>query len=123
MNRKTVLVVEDDVHVAEMLRQMLLLQDYHTIVVHGGKWAIEALQLHKPDIVLLDLMMAGVNGLEVARFMQREPGLEDVPIVIVSVLGQPHDVQAALAAGASAYLTKPIDMEALLFTVEDKLAA
>jgi CheY-like chemotaxis protein len=72
-----------------------------------------------PDAILLDVMMPDVSGLEVLRFIRREPGLMHIPVVIVSARTLPADIQAGMEAGASAYLTKPVGFRELSETVAE----
>jgi DNA-binding response OmpR family regulator len=76
-----------------------------------------------PDVVLLDIMMPDVSGLDVLRFMRREPDLQGIPVVIVSAKTLPEDIRTGLEAGAAAYLTKPVDIARLRGTVAEVLRA
>jgi CheY-like chemotaxis protein len=61
-----------------------------------------------PDVVILDVMMPDISGLEVLRYMRREPGLAEIPVIVVSAKSMPGDIKTGLDAGASLYLTKPV---------------
>ena len=71
----------------------------------------------KPDLILLDLMMPDVSGLEVLRFLRREPQLENLPVVVVSAKSLPEDINKGMEAGASLYLTKPISYRKLVQSI------
>jgi CheY-like chemotaxis protein len=117
----TILIVDDEATTAEMFSLMLEDQGYHTVVVHGTGTAIRSLQQDRPDLVLVDVMMPGLSGLELCRFIRREPELADLPVVVASAMSQPEDIQAGMDAGASLYLTKPISKADLLEGLEKAL--
>jgi CheY-like chemotaxis protein len=75
---------------------------------YGGARAIAIISEKKPDAVILDLMMPDLSGLEVLRFVRRDPRLTDIPVVIVSAKSLPSDIKLGLEAGAAVYLTKPV---------------
>lgn len=122
MEPKRILIVDDEPNTAEMFSLMLEGAGYQTSVVHGTGTAIRAIRQQKPDLVVVDVMMPGVSGLEFCRFVRREPDLEDLPVVIVSAKGQDEDVEAGLQAGADAYLKKPLTKVELLEGLEQALS-
>lgn len=109
-----VLVVDDDPETAHMLGLMLELQGYAVERVNGTAQAINSVNRERPAAVVLDVMMPGVSGLEFCRYVRREPGLADLPIVIVSARARLEDIREGLDAGANEYLTKPIATEELV---------
>jgi len=115
---KKIIIVEDQPAVADLLEEMLSIDDlYQVIKIHSSGGALSVIQVENPDLVLLDIMMPDVNGLEVLRFMRREPELQKTPVVIVSAKTLPADIRTGLEAGANAYLTKPVDVKKLRETV------
>ncbi|HAV77104.1 MAG TPA: hypothetical protein DCX53_07105 [Anaerolineae bacterium] len=114
---KKIIIVEDQPDVADLLEDILSIDGYHVIKIHSSTGALTVIRVEKPDAVLLDIMMPDVSGLEVLRFMKREPGLQKIPVVIVSARSLPADIREGLKEGATAYLTKPVDMEVLRETV------
>jgi CheY-like chemotaxis protein len=117
----TILIVDDEATTAEMFSLMLENEGYRTVVVHGTGTAIRSIQQHRPNLVLVDVMMPGLSGLELCRFIRREPDLQDLPVIIASAMSQPEDVQAGLDAGANVYLMKPISKADLLEGLETAL--
>lgn len=115
---KTIVVVEDEPDTAEMFAEMMNLMGYQVIKSYGGVRAIDLIADKKPAAVVLDLMMPDLSGLEVLRFMRRDPRLAEIPVVIVSAKGLPSDVKKGLDAGASFYLTKPVSFSDLKEAVE-----
>ena len=115
---KRIIIVEDQPDVADLLEEMLSIDDlYQVSKIHSSGGALSVIRAEKPDVVLLDIMMPDVSGLEVLRFMRRDPGLEQIPVVIVSAKPLPADIRTGLEAGATAYLTKPVDVQRLRKTV------
>ena len=114
---KKIVIVEDQPEVADLLEEMLSIDPYQVVKIHSSTGALSMIQAEKPDLVLLDIMMPDVPGLEVLRYMRREPGLQKTPVVIVSAKSQPVDIRTGLEAGATAYLTKPVDITTLRETV------
>jgi len=114
---KKIIIVEDQPAVADLLEEMLSLDNYQVLKIHSSGSGLSVIRAEKPDLVLLDIMMPDVSGLEVLRFMRREPDLRQIPVVIVSAKTLPADIRDGLDAGATAYLTKPVDVNTLRKTV------
>lgn len=114
---KKVIIVEDQPEVADLLEEILSMDSYQVIKIHSSTGALSVIRAEKPDVVLLDIMMPDVPGLEVLRYMRREPSLQQTPVVIVSAKVLPEDIRTGLEAGATAYLTKPVDIAKLRETV------
>jgi len=114
---KKIVIVEDEPAAADLFEDMLNLHHYDVIKVHSSTGALSVIRAELPDAVLLDIMMPDVSGLEVLRFLRREPGLQQIPVVIVSAKTLPVDIRAGMEAGATAYLTKPVGLDRLLSTV------
>lgn len=116
-----IIIIEDEADTAEMFAEMMRLGGYNVQKVFGGTAAIDLLSHLRPDVVLLDLMMPDVSGLEVLKYMRREPGLENIPVIIVSARGMPDDIRLGMDAGATSYLTKPVGFAELRQAVEQAL--
>lgn len=114
---KKIVIVEDQPDVADLLEEMLNIGLYQIVKIHSSTGALSMILAEKPDLVLLDIMMPDVPGLEVLRYMRREPGLQKTPVVIVSAKTLPSDIRTGFEAGATEYLTKPVDVEVLRSTV------
>jgi len=114
---KKIIIVEDQPDVADLLEEMLSLDEYQMKKIHSSTGALGVIRAEKPDVVLLDIMMPDVSGLEVLRFMRREPNLQKTPVVIVSAKTLPADIRKGFEEGATAYLTKPVDVDTLRKTV------
>lgn len=116
---KVVVVVEDEPDTAEMFAEMMRLIGFQVVKSFGGIRAIDVIAEKHPVVVLLDLMMPDLSGLEVLRYMRRDPRLADIPVVIVSAKALPSDIQTGLEAGAAVYLTKPVAFADLKRAVEE----
>ncbi|MGF1507487.1 MAG: response regulator [Chloroflexi bacterium] len=108
-----VLIVDDDKYMAKALTDMVSLFDRKVQAVHGPRQAIQALNADRPQLILLDLNMAGVDGLEVCRYIKRDPINGDVPVVFITAEDDPTVMQKARDAGAVDYLVKPVDIDRL----------
>lgn len=117
--KKTALIVEDERDAAEMFAEMMRVTGFDVISLYSSTPAISAIAVEKPDLVILDIMMPDVSGLEVLRYMRREPALKDIPVILVSAKSMPADIQEGMEAGASNYLTKPIGFLELKNAVEE----
>ena len=105
---KTVVVVEDEPDAAEMFAEMMRVNGFRVVKSYSSGPAIGIITNEMPDVVILDIMMPDISGLEVLRFMRREPKLADIPVIVVSAKSMPSDIKTGLDAGASIYLTKPV---------------
>ncbi len=114
-----VVVVEDEPDTAEMFAEMVRLIGYQVVKSFGGIRAIDLIAEKKPAVVLLDLMMPDLSGLEVLRYMRRDPRLANIPVIIVSAKGLPSDIKLGLEAGAAFYLTKPVAFIDLKRAIEE----
>jgi CheY-like chemotaxis protein len=116
--RKPIVIVEDEPDTAEMFAEMMRLLGYQVYKSFGGIRAIDLIAEKRPLVVVLDLMMPDLSGLEVLRFMRRDPRLANIPVVIVSAKSLPSDIRRGLDAGASFYLTKPVAFADLRLAIE-----
>lgn len=117
-----ILIVDDEPDTAKMLGLMLGMHGYETVVVHGTAAAMNAVAREKPDAIVLDVMMPDLSGLELCRYVRRDPATSQTPIVIVSARVRPEDVREGLQAGATTYLTKPVSQAELVQAVSDSIA-
>jgi CheY-like chemotaxis protein len=108
MPEKTVIVVEDEPDAAELFAEMMRVNGFRVVKIFNSAPAIDLIASEKPDVVILDLMMPDVSGLEVLKYIRREPSLKDMPVIVVSAKSMPTDIKVGMEAGASIYLTKPV---------------
>jgi DNA-binding response OmpR family regulator len=110
---KKILIVEDEPSAADVFEEMMRFSGYQVVKIHSSTSAMSVIRAELPDAILLDVMMPDISGLEVLRYIRREPGLQHIPVVIVSARTLPSDIKAGMEAGASAYLTKPVGFQEL----------
>jgi DNA-binding response OmpR family regulator len=121
--QKTIIVVDDEQDAAEMFAGMMRVNGFRVLKAAGSKPAMSMIDNEKPAAVILDIMMPDISGLEVLRHIQLAPGDCRVPVIVVSAKCLPVDIETGLAAGASVYLTKPVDYLDLKRAVEKVLGA
>ena len=114
---KTILCVDDDPHMLSSLRRLLNSPKYTLLLAQGPDAALQRVQELTPDLVILDFMMPGMNGIEVLRRM-REQGLTDVPVVMLTARGSSRDMMHGYQEGVVYYITKPFRNEHVLNVVE-----
>jgi two-component system, OmpR family, phosphate regulon response regulator PhoB len=107
-NQKTVIVVEDEPDAAELFAEMMRVSGFRVLKTYSSTPAISMIAKEQPDVVILDIMMPDISGLEVLRFMRRDPKLKEIPVIVVSARSMPSDIREGLEAGATIYLTKPV---------------
>jgi DNA-binding response OmpR family regulator len=118
-----VLVVDDDADVRMLLTMYLALDGFHAEEAEDAATALDAIRRHRPDMVLLDVMMPGRDGWEVCRIMKQHPVLgKSVRIIMVTALDAWDDKREALQRGADDYVEKPFDLPTLAKTVQRNLA-
>ncbi|KPB76895.1 putative bifunctional diguanylate cyclase/phosphodiesterase [Pseudomonas cannabina] len=117
----TILIVDDDVHVRDLLEVLLQNQNYRTLTAESGEVALEMVELHAPDLILLDIMMPGMDGYEVASQLKANKSTANIPIIMLSALDQQSARLSGLEAGAEEYLNKPVDSSELWLRVRNLL--
>ena len=117
MAKKNIFVVEDEDDILELLRYHLTREGYAVTTVARGEEAVIEIPKKTPDLILLDLMLPGLDGLEVCRTLKKDPKTATIPIVMVTAKGEESDVVAGLELGADDYITKPFSMKVLIARV------
>lgn len=115
-NQRCILIIEDDRHIAEGIQLNLTLQGYEVVVAHDGVAGLNQWKAIGPDLVILDIMLPGIDGLSILQSIRLED--ERLPILILSAKGDPDDRIKGLAFGVDDYLAKPFNLEELLLRVE-----
>ena len=121
--RRKVVIVDDDRETREMLTLALELEGYVVEQAANGLRLISSLHVDRPDLILLDVMMSWIDGFELCRSIKKNDEFRDIPVVFVSARKTGEDVQKGLAAGATDYFTKPVDIERLTARIREILAA
>ncbi len=120
-----VLIVEDNQQNLELLEIYMedLAPEVTTLRAVNGLEALEVVDQHKPDLILLDIMMPKMSGFEVCRHLKSNPETRDIFVVVITALNETGDIERATECGADDYLTKPVDRQALVKLVRTMLEA
>lgn len=118
-----ILVVEDDPPILHLLRHILERAGFEVILAEDGSQALARLTETRPDLILCDMVMPGLDGYETLSAIRRNPRTHNLPVLAVSVLGQAEDIQRALEAGADSYIVKPFQHLQLLAEIRRFLTA
>jgi two-component system phosphate regulon response regulator PhoB len=121
--QKTVLIVDDELDAVELFAEMMRLNEYRVIRSYSGPPALDLIEQERPDVVILDIMMPEMTGLEVLRSMRADARIALIPVVVVSAKARPADIAAGMEAGATIYLTKPVGYLDLKNAVDSVLHA
>lgn len=121
--KATILVVDDNTDNVEILRAFLESRGFTIAEARDGRTALSRMEEVKPDLVLLDVMMPGMDGWEVCRVIKQHPQLGDTKVVMVTAKGGFEDKFEGLRSGADDYVVKPVDFKDLMEKVERNLAA
>jgi len=103
---KTILIVEDDKFLRELIVQKLLKEGYDISEAIDGEEGIKKIKTEKPDLILLDLILPGIDGFEVLSRMKADEKLAKIPVIILSNLGQREEIERGLKLGANDYMIK-----------------
>ena len=117
MSRR-VAVVDDDRDIRDALRGALTDEGYDVTVVPNGLRLLSALQVDKPDLIVLDVMMSWIDGFELCRAIKRNQDYSRIPVIFISAKTSTADIQHGLECGAVDYVTKPFDLSTLLGKIE-----
>jgi DNA-binding response OmpR family regulator len=116
-----ILVVDDERDLTDLVRINLEMAGYEVSTAADGAEALDTIASHRPDLVLLDVMMPVMDGWDVLAGLQADPDLADLPVIMLTALSGERDVIRGHLSGAMRYLTKPFDVRTLLDTIEDAL--
>jgi two-component system alkaline phosphatase synthesis response regulator PhoP len=114
MSKPKILAIEDDEDILELLRYNLEKEGFRAVCATSGEEGLRSARSDPPDLILLDLMLPGMDGLEVCRSLKKDPACEPIPIVILTAKGEEADVVTGLELGADDYVTKPFSPRVLI---------
>ena len=118
MAKKKILVVEDDRDISELIRYNLDREGYEVACLFDGGQVIEFVHKRKPELILLDLMLPEVDGIEICRALKSDPETKDIPIVMLTAKSEEADVVVGLQMGADDYIPKPFSPKVLLARIK-----
>lgn len=116
-----ILVVEDDQDIMRILTHALTAAGYHVVPAYGGEDAIRKVKLHKPDLVLTDLSMPGVSGVEVIEAIKTDPVTQHIPVIAVTAHVWDGIAQSAGQVGCDGYISKPFTSRQIIQEVHRHL--
>jgi two-component system cell cycle response regulator DivK len=119
--KKRILIVEDNDLNLKLFRDLLNAHGYETIETKEGLEAITITKRERPDLVLMDIQLPEISGLDVTRRIKADDSIRDIPIIAVTAFAMKDDEEKILAAGCQAYLSKPISIMSFLATVRQYL--
>ena len=114
---KTILIVEDNEFNMKLFRDLLEAHDFATLETRDGMEALEMARANKPDLILMDIQLPGVSGLEVTRQIKADDDIKSIPVVAVTAFAMKGDEDRIREGGCEAYIAKPIRIEQLISTV------
>ena len=116
---KTVVIIEDEPDTLDMFAEMMHLGGFHVHKSFGGSESIDLLIEVQPDVVVMDIMMPDLTGIDLLRIIRNDPRISHIPVLVVSAKALPLDIHRGMNAGASGYLTKPVTYQDLKKAVGD----
>ena len=117
LDSKNILVVEDDLDIRELISFNLQNEGHQVFEAKDGEAGIDKAREKLPDLILLDLMLPGIQGLDVCRIIKSDQETKEIPIIMVTALGQEEDIVKGLETGADDYITKPFSIKVLIARV------
>jgi len=121
MKKETILVVDDEEDILELVRYNLQREGYQVVVAVSGEKALKLTRQQPPDLIVLDLMLPGMDGLDVARHLKTDARCRQIPIVMLTAKGEEADVVTGLELGAEDYVTKPFSPRILTARIKSVL--
>lgn len=118
----TVLIADDEPNIVEALSFILDRENFDVSSAYDGETAVQKLLSHPPDIMILDIMLPKQNGFEVLKLVKADPGLKNLPVIILTAKGQSLDRKMAEDMGADAFVTKPFSNKDIVATIKNLLA-
>jgi len=123
MDKKTVLIVDDDPDIVRAIRFGLEREAIQCLEANDGEAALRTAQQEKPDLIVLDVMLPGINGYKVARLLKFDQSYRNIPIVMLTARSSDSDRELGEETGADVYVTKPFKIDTLVGVVKKSLSA
>ena len=118
---KNLLIVDDEPNAVVPIQFLMEQQGYRVMIAERGEDALDLIYQYKPDLVLLDIMLPGINGFEVCEIIRLNPEYRSIKIIFLTALGREEQIAKGLALGADAYITKPYSNDELVAIVKEVL--
>ncbi len=117
--KKTVLIVEDNELNMKLFNDLLKVHGYETVQTRSGFDAVDLARKHQPQLILMDIQLPEVSGLEVTSWLKQEHDLRDIPVVAVTAFAMKGDEERIREGGCEAYISKPVSIDGFIKTVEE----
>jgi len=121
--RKKILIIDDHRETRELISKMLTNEEWRVITAPGGREGIQVARLQLPDIILLDMEMPHLDGIQTCKAMKRIPRVKKIPIIFLTANKDVESVKEAMKAGGSDYIIKPFDPDQLMNRVHKVLSS
>lgn len=118
---KTILIVEDNELNMKLFNDLLQAHGYETIQTRNGRDVVGLVQAHHPDLILMDIQLPEISGLEIVRILKDDPDLRSIPVIAVTAFAMKGDDEKIRQGGCEGYIAKPISVVSFLKTVEEFL--
>lgn len=116
-----ILIIEDEKDIGQLLEYNLQKEGFTTILANNGESGLKIARKEKPNLLILDLMLPGIDGLDVCRLIKSDSKIRDISIVMLTALGQEEDIIKGLESGADDYITKPFSFKVLIARIQSVL--
>ena len=121
MAKETILIVEDDEDIQQLVGYNLAKAGFQVLYAENGEQALASVKRELPDLMVLDIMLPSLNGLEVCKILRKDPQTKALPIIMLTAKGEENDVTAGLDLGADDYITKPFSPKILVSRIKAAL--
>ena len=121
MDQKKILIVEDNELNMKLFHDLLEVHGYSTLQTKDGREALDLAREHRPDLILMDIQLPEVSGLEVTKWIKADDDLKDIPVIAVTAFAMKGDEEKMRSGGCEAYIAKPISVNSFLETIQTVL--
>ena len=120
-NHKNIVVVDDEKDILELLKYNLEKEKFKVSCISSGHSAVELISNLKPDLIILDLMLPGINGLDICEILKKKKNTQNIPVLMLTAKGEESDIIKGLEIGADDYVVKPFSVRVLLARISSLL--
>ncbi len=117
----TILIVDDEIHIRRLTARVLELAGYRVLEASSGPEALRLTQETRPDVITCDISMPGMSGFDVLEILKSQPVTAEIPVIMLTAIGQEKDAARATELGAADYITKPFSSTNLIETIQRQL--
>jgi two-component system phosphate regulon response regulator PhoB len=121
MTKTKIMIVDDEEDIRELVQLFVVREGYETVACETGEQALKQVKTESPHLIVLDLMLPGMNGLDVCRTLKRDRATESIPIIMLTSKGEEADIVIGLELGADDYMTKPFSGKVLVARIRTLL--